>query len=345
MTDEHHHGEYHRMYSKVGYDFIENIRTSHPNFIINQTRLTLLFYSVVACTVVMYVVYYFTTYTYELTNNPKPLIRSMFQHYPCDYAVIQNRWTGRETVIEVAPLEKVDPAASSSDVVDRTPSRKTIYINSLMHRIYLYVQKSQCVVQWDAAKELVPDRFISKKLLHNVEAENLHSSRATVAVRRRDQLLTSPTEAAPQKRALVPPHRTGGQQEQQREASARAPAPLGAHKMPRLLITSTVRAQDKKNGDLQGNLPAYEERIKTVLQDLLVSRYYDCIFRQKVRPGTNSVFAREMVANGTVDGTGVSWKDVVPSLDTVEAEVRQRLEAMMGRDIIIYDFHISPLFK
>lgn len=50
-------------------------------------------------------VWYFTSATYTLTTDPSPYKNTMFQHFPCDYAVIENKWTGYSKVISLEEEE------------------------------------------------------------------------------------------------------------------------------------------------------------------------------------------------------------------------------------------------
>lgn len=50
-------------------------------------------------------VYYFTTYTCTLTTDPSPYKNTMFHHFPCDYAIKENRWTGYRQVITLEEEE------------------------------------------------------------------------------------------------------------------------------------------------------------------------------------------------------------------------------------------------
>lgn len=51
-------------------------------------------------------IWYCSSATYTLTNDPSPYKNTMFHHFPCDYAIIENRWTGYRHVISLEEGEE-----------------------------------------------------------------------------------------------------------------------------------------------------------------------------------------------------------------------------------------------
>ncbi|EPY39613.1 hypothetical protein AGDE_04315, partial [Angomonas deanei] len=107
--------------------------------------------------------------------------------------------------------------------------------------------------------------------------------------------------------------RTGSVVPRWSETNGSRPSP--PMEVPRLFVESIVRPRDVRNGYQLGQLPVYEQTIQTVVRERVVERYKRCVMA-RCQPGTRPTFVKEYMKNGTVDGSGVTWGEIVPDLTT-----------------------------
>ncbi|CAD2221342.1 hypothetical protein AGDE_08847 [Angomonas deanei] len=264
------------------------MRTSSAS--LNSSQNTIIIVSVVLGCLLVYLVYYFTTKRYVLTTNPSPFKNSKFQHFPCDLAVIENKWTHRRYTVELTPNEEERRPDGSYPYRDQV-----LHINSLKDRVSLYLQKVKSSTLVEVANEMKPDRFID---------------------------------------------RTGSVVPRWSETNGSRPSP--PMEVPRLFVESIVRPRDVRNGYQLGQLPVYEQTIQTVVRERVVERYKRCVMA-RCQPGTRPTFVKEYMKNGTVDGSGVTWGEIVPDLTTFTEEVFNEVKKRMGDDVFIYQYGISAL--
>ncbi|EKF34029.1 hypothetical protein MOQ_002398 [Trypanosoma cruzi marinkellei] len=181
-------------YSVKGYDFVEGFRVLGPGAALSRLKATLSMYGLFGVTVASSVVYYLTTRTYELTTNPDPLCKTRFQHFPSDYAVLQNRWTGKRRVIALR-----DGDANDSDTREEKQHElgkpailtRKIRVNWLIHSVRLYLHVTDSIVVVDLDAEFDPYHFALKRnrgSLKNSEETNRLGAPATVRLLCRSRL-------------------------------------------------------------------------------------------------------------------------------------------------------------
>lgn len=302
-------------YAKAGYDFIEHIRVAGPQSALGSTQSALVLYTIVGTAVVLYCIYYFTTYSFLLTTDPAPQRNTMFQRFPSDYVVIVNKWTGHRRVVEVEPVPETERRPDGT-----MPYRdRVVHVNRLKDRLLVYQQRTHVTLVVDATDAVNPDRFV---------AEKDRKGRARVALRRTDQLL--PDESAD---GGQPPPLPGRRHAPVEAAPARR----------RFLVEAEVRMRDIKNGGAQGNIVVFRETIAHVLTDKLSSRLYGKLLDRAMAGGTRPVYAEEMIRNGIVTAEGIALSQVVPDLAAFEEEVFAEVAKRLGDDVILYG-HSVKLF-
>lgn len=301
-------------YAKAGYDFIENFRQAGPRGSLGTLQTNLLLYSMTAAAVVLYCVYYLTTYKVKLTTDPSPQRNTMFQRFPSDYVLLESKWTGRRRVV------RVEPAPDALRHADGTlPYReRDIHVNTLKDRLIVYQQTTTAAVLVDTAAVLTPDRFM--KLCED-------GGRASVAVRRTDQLL--PDSTATGKTAAPATSATS--------SSGRG----NADGRRKLLVETEMRMRDTKNGLSQGNITAFRETIAHVITDKLLERYYQAILDRAVAGGIKRVYAKELIKNGIVTALGITLRDIMPDIDAFADEVFAVVTSKMGDDVILYKYQLK----
>eukprot|EP00796_Vickermania_ingenoplastis_P004003 gene4003-2858_t len=281
---------------------------------------------------------YFTTTTYTLTTDPSPYKNTMFHHFACDYAVVENKWTRRRTTISLED-ERRETLKQEEErwqqqlrennrllpILSDAPApvfhiTKEIKVNRLKDRIYCYLQKQKSLVLVDVTAELSVDRFMSVKN----DTTHVHSmERAKIAARR------GPMPA----RALY---------------AEKEPEPI-----TQLLVQSLLRPLEVVNGYQKGELPRYEHTLQSVCREVVARRYHEALM-ERVRARSGAVppsLLEELLAQGIISGEGITVRDVLPDLEQFREEVRSEVCRRMGEGVLLYDFDVSlqesqtPLLK
>lgn len=363
------------IYGKEGYNFIEHLRTSGPGAALGRVRWTLSVYVLIGTVVLVYLVYYLTTYTYVLTTNPAPYRNSLFQHFPCDLAIIENKFTHKRHVVEVtpalAPLLRDGPAigdalgdldSAAASVTDRSASdppkevaatrlvhpapaivERKLHVNALLHRVYLYLQRSRSLVLVNAQAELNPQRFMSRA--NSVGREY----RASVGFLREDQLLPDVAAAtektgASSRQSSWWPWRSASAKRVSHASSASSSATTCGGVGPSLIyVESEVRLRDAMNGYQKGHLYTYEQTMAHVVQEKLTQRFYDYVLKRGMEEhkGLRKVYAEEMVRNGLISGSGVALSQLVPDVGQFADEVLREVKDKFGDDVIVYTYSVK----
>lgn len=326
---------------KEFYNFVGQVRAAGPIVAVKQAPLRLILSTVLGGAVVLALVCYFSTYTYVLTTNPSPHENSIFQRYPCDMAVIVNRWTHHRRVVEVkpelpVPVEGSLPsdssngsatAASSVEAVSASSFpipivERRLRVNCLLHQVYLFLQKTTSTVLVDTAPELSPYRFQEGAL--SIGA----ADRTAVSH------LWTDRRPAGQDVAAVPSHANGT------AVAEAAAAPMS--KPPRLLVESDVRFGEAMNLFNKTRLFRYESTVQGVICEVLKRRYYDAILSRAVAVNgrRRAAYAAEMIRNGLLSGDGLAWTDIVPDMQQFTEEVFSVVRQRLGEEVLIYDHHI-----
>ncbi|KPA74079.1 putative mitochondrial hypothetical protein [Leptomonas pyrrhocoris] len=361
------------MYSGEGYNSIEHLRTSGASAALGRVQWTLGVFALTGSVALLYAVYYFTTYTYVLTTNPAPYRNSLLHHFPCDAAILENRFTLKRHLVEVTPAIPpllVDGAATGdavglSDAAEKKAKKlaaegddvaaatrfvrpapaiveRRLHVNALLHRVYLYLQKSHSLVLVNAQAELNPQRFVDRSNSVGREA------RASVGFLREDQLLPDPTEMKDTEEARQ--RRTGwwswrASPETSRSASSSSSADVTAATAgpQQICIDSEVRLRDAINGYQKGHLYTYEQTITHLVQEKLVQRFYDYIVERGMseHKGLRRVYAKELVRNGLISGTGVTLTQLVPDVVQFADEVFDDVKAKFSDDVIVYHYSVK----
>lgn len=356
-----------KIYGKEGYNFIEHLRTSGPGAALGRVRWMLSLYVSLGAVAVVYLVYYLTTYTYVLTTNPAPYRNSLFQHFPCDLAIIENKMSHKRHIVEVTSalephwvsddsLEGNDDAAAAASAVPHdsntaagTPFvrpapaivQRKLHINALLHRVFIYLQKSHSLVLVNAQAELNPLRFM------NGAGTVGHDARAPVAFLREDQLLPdASSNNGVAAGAAPPPTRSSWWRlwSSTPQAEKTAASSTAAVKGPvQVYIDSEVRLRDAMNGYQKGHLHTYEQTISHVVQTKLAERFYQYVLERGMaeHPGLRKVYAEEMMRNGLISGTGVTLSMLVPDVQQFADEVLDDVKAKFGDDVIVYAYTVK----
>lgn len=357
-----------KTYGKEGYNFVEHLRISGPGAALGGVRWTLSFYVLVGSAVFVYIVCYLTTYTYVLTTNPAPYRNTLFHHFPCDLAIVENRFTLTRHVVEVTPaitpLLRDDDGAMGDSTTDSAGAgtarfvrpapaivERRLHVNALLHRVYLYLQKSHSVVLVNAQSELSPHRFMSR-------ANSIgQAARAPVGFLREDQLLLDPSESSEKNIKATP------QQRQQKEkdhwwskGSSEGPgAPstspsstvragtTNASEPTQVYIESEVRLRDAMNGYQKGHLYTYEQTMMHIVQEKLGRRFYAYVLERGMaeHQELRKVYAEEMIRNGLISGAGVTLSQLVPDTAQFADEVFDDLKEKLGDDVIVYRYSVQ----
>lgn len=292
------------------------------------------------------VIYYFTTKKYVLTTDPSPYKNTMFFHFPCDYAIVVNRWTRRRRVVSVEEsqekLKDVEnggnwPTETSRNLFNAKPSAqehssmrpltKTVSINCLKDYILCYLQKKYSMVLVEASAELTPDRFM------RIKKGPLSASRPNASIVAPDSM--------PERRPLwdvLLLRRRGWNNRTEILTEAEPSGKIF------IIFESVVRPLQTVNGYQKGELPRYEETIKTVTRQILTRRYKDLLLEKFGVRKDDSVsrvhpaLAEEMLLQGVVNGKHVCPANIVPDLESFINEVREEVQKRMGDGVIICDF-------
>lgn len=360
-----------RVYGKEGFNFVEHLRTSGPGAALGRVRWTLSLYIAAGTVVLVYMLYYLTTYTYVLTNDPAPYRNTLFQRFPCDFAILENKYTKVRHAVEVTR----SGAASTSDNVAAASSRsadeegnasvdtraarpspavveRKLHVNALLHRVFLYLQKSHSLVLVDAQAELQPQRFMNRA--HSVGSD----VRAPVAFLREDQLLpdgaansggATGAGAAPRSGSswMWPWSRSKKTSTalsvDAKGSSASSNGAATAQGPVQVFVESEVRLRDAMNGYQKGHLFTYEQTLSHVVQTKLVDRFFRYTLERGMaeNKGLRRVFAEEMMRNGLISGTGVTLSMLVPDAQQFADEVFNDVKEKFGDDVIIYSYCVK----
>ncbi|KAG5476545.1 hypothetical protein LSCM1_04260 [Leishmania martiniquensis] len=310
-------------------------------------------YALAASAGMLYALFYFTTYTYVLTTNTSPHHHSLFFHFPCDMAIIENRITRRRRIVQVVP-EAASPGrpcdngheeAGQTGLTHPQPAiaERRLRINSMLYRVLLYLQKTESFVTVDAQAEMLPFRFMEG-------ASSIgKDSRASVGFLREDQLLPDtnddragtassqrwrwlrPGSGATRRAAQLPQPLPGSGSCDPNAAAASAPT--------RILLKSSVRLRDAVNGYEKGCKGAYERFVQHVAQEKIKQRYHDYVLARGMaeNSGLRKVYAEELIRNGLLSGDGVTLTELVPDAQQFAHEVFEEVKAKFGDAVIVYE--------
>ncbi|KAG5476831.1 hypothetical protein CUR178_04017 [Leishmania enriettii] len=324
---------------KEGDRFTERLRASDPGAASRDVPVFLTAYVLAASTGLLCVFYYFTTHTYILTTNTSPHRNSLYFHFPCDMAIIENRITHRRHTVEVEPVAAprqllgFDGHGEAGQVGCHRPKpaivERRLRINSVLYRVLLYLQKTESFVTVDAQAELEPFRFMDG-------ANSIgRASRASVGFLREDQLLPDIKDS----RASTEATRRrwwqwSGERAKLSAASAAPTAPT------RILLKSSVRLRDATNGYQKGCKSVYERFIHHVAQEKIKQRYYAYVLAKGTaqKNGMRRVYAEELIRNGLLSGDGVTLTELVPDAQQFADEVFAEVTARFGDDVVVYEY-------
>ncbi|AYU79850.1 hypothetical protein, conserved [Leishmania donovani] len=346
------------VYRKGGYPAVGRLRGSRLGLASGRVQTSLTVYVLAASVGLLCVLYYFTTYTYVLTTNVSPYRNSLFFHFPCDMAILENKLTHKRHTVEVVPAamapqplvhdnrEEVDHAGLARPkpaVVERR-----LHINTVLHRVFLYLQKTESLVTVDAQAEMAPYRFMDG-------ANSLgKASRASVGFLREDQLLPDINDyrtstASSQRRwwqwwgrgastAAAPLLRSASGSSGYAATAAEIPA---TPKAPtKILLRSSVRLRDSMNGYQKGHIGTYEQFIHHLAQENIKQRYYAHVLARSMtkNSGLRKVYAEELIRNGLLSGDGVTLTELVPDVQRFADEVFAQVREKFGDDAIVYEY-------
>ncbi|CAG9576573.1 conserved hypothetical protein [Leishmania major strain Friedlin] len=344
-------------YSKGGYPLIGRLRTSGHGLTLGRVQAALTVYVLAASVGLLYVLYYLTTDTYVLTTNVSPYRHSLFFHFPCDMAILENRLTHKRHTVEVVPAAGAPhPLVDDNREVDHAgfarpkPAvvERRLHINAVLHRVFLYLQKTESLVTVDAQAEMAPYRFMDG-------ANSLgKASRASVGFLRKDQLLPD-----------INDHRASTASSQRRwwqwwgrgASTAAAPLPLSASgssayaatatEVPatptaptKILLRSSVRLRDSMNGYQKGHISTYEQLIHHLAQENIKQRYYAYVLARGMAKssGLRKAYAEQLIRNGLISGDGVKLTELVPDVQRFADEVFAQVRERFGDDVIVYEY-------
>ncbi|KAK7197719.1 hypothetical protein NESM_000723900 [Novymonas esmeraldas] len=342
-------------YATSGFDVVEQLRTAGPGVALGRVQVSLTVYVLAASVVLLYVVYYATTYTYVLTTDPSPHRHSLFTQFPCDVAVVENKLTHKRHTVTVVPEPAAETPVGKPDardgggeavhVVRTSPAVvvRRLHVNALLHRVFLYVQKTESLVMVDAQAEMAPRRFMDGACSTGAAA------RTPVAFLRRDQHmrdLNVDCTASGDRSASQPPsggrswwRRWWGRIEGTHVTQAASPGPdLAARAPTQILLESSVRLRTTVNGYQQGHINTYEQCLHHTAQEKITERYRAYVIARGMlrNRGLRKVYAEELMRNGLITGDGVTLTELVPDLQQFADEVFAAVTAKLGDDVILY---------
>ncbi|ORC92800.1 uncharacterized protein TM35_000021260 [Trypanosoma theileri] len=138
------------MYGAKGYDFVDAFYAMGPNAALGRLKANLSLYGILGFTALTVVVYFFTTRSYTLSTCPYPVSDARYQVFSSNYAVLRNRWNGKERVVEVFNND------GDSAIVT-----KRISVNWLIYSVRLYLHATESIVVVDVGPELSINRFVT----------------------------------------------------------------------------------------------------------------------------------------------------------------------------------------
>ncbi|CAJ1028413.1 hypothetical protein, conserved [Leishmania shawi] len=346
------------VHNKEGYNVIGCLRASGHDVVLGRVRVSFTAYILGASVGLLYLLYYLTTYTYVLTTNLSPHRNSLFFHFPCDMAVIENRLTHRRYTIEVVPEAEPPQRLGHGDhgeggtagLACPKPAivERRLHINWLLYRVFLYLQKTESLVMVDTQAEMAPHRFIGG-------ASSVgKASRASVGFLLEDQLFPDINDD----RANTTPSQRRWWQWWSRRASASAallprpvsgssdcattPAAVAATPMAptKILLKSSVRLRDATNGYQKGHRYTYEQFIHHAAQMKIQQRYYTYVLARGMAKyrGLRKVYAEELIRNGLLSGDGVTLTELVPNAQQFADEIFAEASAKFGDDVVVYEY-------
>lgn len=346
------------MHSKEGYSLIGRLCASGQGLALGRVQASLTVYVLAASVGLLYVLYYLTTYTYVLTTNVSPHRNSLFFHFPCDMAIIEKRLTRKRYTVEVVPQPLVQ---GNREEVDHTgfarpkPAvvERRLLINAVLHRVFLYLQKTESLVAVDAQAEMAPYRFMDG-------ANSLgKASRPPVGFLREDQLLPDINDhgasiASSQRRwwqlwgrgastaAAPSPRSVSGSSVQAATAAEVQASPTVPTK---IVLRSSVRLRDSMNGYQKGHIGTYEQFIHHLAQEKIKQRYYAWVLARGMakNSGLRKVYAEELIRNGLLSGDGVTLTELVPDMQQFADEVFAQVREKFGDDVIVYEYTATML--
>ncbi|CCW65025.1 unnamed protein product [Phytomonas sp. EM1] len=295
-------------YGQHGYDFLTHLQSHRGGFTEGFMRLRVGVYVVGAVVVGVYALVWGTSSSFHLTTDPAPYQNSIFDGFPSDYVIIENRWTGRRRVVTIDPEEErkengVEKEEGEGKHAETTPRRiraRTITLHRLWERLHVYQQKARAVVVVDAAAELSADRFV----------------RTPTGVCCGDQLFPDPIPVI------------------SRETSTSSSSSSSAGE--RIYVEAWIRPREGANRMQRGALPAFEAAMRRVLREQLCARYHDHLLA--TTKATTRVYAEELLRGGVVRGGGVGLAAVVPDRADFAAEVLAEVRRRLGDDVIVCDY-------
>lgn len=346
------------VHSKEGYSLIGRFCASGQGLALGRVQASLTVYVLAASVGLLYVLYYLTTYTYVLTTNVSPHRNSLFFHFPCDMAIIEKRLTRKRYTVEVVPQPLVQ---GNREEVDHTglarpkPAvvERRLLINAVLHRVFLYLQKTESLVAVDAQAEMAPYRFMDG-------ANSLgKASRPPVGFLRDDQLLPDINDhgasiASSQRRwwqlwgrgastaAAPSPRSVSGSSAQAATAAEVQASPTVPTK---IVLRSSVRLRDSMNGYQKGHIGTYEQFIHHLAQEKIKQRYYAWVLARGMakNSGLRKVYAEELIRNGLLSGDGVTLTELVPDMQQFADEVFAQVREKFGDDVIVYEYTATML--
>ncbi|KAH9577670.1 hypothetical protein LSM04_004882 [Trypanosoma melophagium] len=139
------------VYGAKGYDFVDGFYTMGPSAALGRLKANLSLYALFGLTAVTVVVYFITTRSYTLSTCSYPTSDARYQVFSSDYAVLRNRWNGKERVLEL------------SNNGDSAVVTKRISVNWLMYSVLLYLHATKSIVVVDVDPELSLNRFVREE--------------------------------------------------------------------------------------------------------------------------------------------------------------------------------------
>lgn len=296
-----------REHAKSRFYFVERLLWSGHHVALPGLQISLFLYPLGFSTVVLFVIWYFTTYKVCLTTDPSPYRNTIFQSLPCDYAIVENRWTGRRRVFDLSEGQR--PRSASRYV------EKILYVNWLKDRLHLYIQKTNTAFVVDISTDLNPYQFMTE--------------------RRKDGSALvgggcSPTLTSQQS---MPPGT--------KVTATTASPPTFGH---RILVEAVARMRDGRNRLQHGRLLELHRITEACVRRKVNDRYYQYVLQQALaRSTTKAVYAKMLIRNGVVTGEGVTLADIITDLKAFSDEVFAEVTRDMADDVILYSHSMQLL--
>lgn len=311
-------------YTSPGDTFVAEMHTIGPRASIQRISTRLLLTVVTGVTCGVYMVYYLTTTSYQLTTDKSPNPSKRFPRHPLDYLIITNRWTGARHVEEVSARNAPRRPDGTESIVSRR-----VHVNRLVHTVLAYIPTTEISTVVSLKEVLAPDRFMQFAEV---------GRRRSTGFRRKDALLTEDGAIPRSQFGSAPPSVPAPRNWWLFASKGTTTISAAAVAAPsELRMDSSVRLRDVGNkGQWMGQQTRHEHLLKQTTESLLTQRYRAAVLARGVAKGMRPAYAEELLRNGTLTGEGMTVKDVVPDMAAFEKEVWDEVQRVEGDDAIVY---------